>query len=530
MTSINKNLDSEKEIVLEECMICYEDINNKKIVCKYCNLVYCLSCFQKYLLQVETPHCMKCKKIISFNFIYNTIPKKFKKKYEEYLYNIEFKKEKNLLPYTQWLMDKEAFDFDKFKKEKKIKDEMKNIKRYYTIMLKKHKKNMEKITSLQKKEIAIEIFSNVIKYINNNMILASNKFYVNRNEEFSQKIYSKICPVNDCRGYLSKELTCGTCNTTICKNCDNSISDNHVCNPDTVLSIKSINNNSKQCPVCRIPIYKIDGCDQMWCPTCNVAFCWDTGRLETRSIHNPHYYEWQRKINNGEAPRIIQDSIPLGEMIMWEEIYDNIKTSTNDYEKNIIYNGYISATVFSSYIMERIITSDTEGLEELKITGDIERRETLRILYLRNIINEEEWKSELKNHINKINKDKLIINLIQFFVKKMEYIFRKFINTEDEYEKRNIIFELDSVKTYFIHQITIIYNKYEDFHIRYFINDFQNDMCIYTDSSLFFLSAIYVCIHRWGIKTFNEHFVLFCFVFFLFVLKVHDRCNKYVKT
>jgi hypothetical protein len=45
----------------------------------------------------------------------------------------------------------------------------------------------------------------------------------------------------------------------------------------------------------------------MFCTACNdCAFDWVTGRIET-VIHNPHYYEFQRQRNGGQAPRVAGD-------------------------------------------------------------------------------------------------------------------------------------------------------------------------------------------------------------------------------
>ena len=56
-------------------------------------------------------------------------------------------------------------------------------------------------------------------------------------------------------------------------------------------------------------VYK--NCSQMWCPQCHVAFDWRTLRIVTGVVHNPHYYEYQRSINGGVAPRTPGD-IPGG--------------------------------------------------------------------------------------------------------------------------------------------------------------------------------------------------------------------------
>ena len=69
-----------------------------------------------------------------------------------------------------------------------------------------------------------------------------------------------------------------------------------------------VKKETKQCPSCHIPIYKISGCDQMWCTVCKVAFSWRTGARVNGVVHNPHFYQWQRDNNNGEAPRVAGDN------------------------------------------------------------------------------------------------------------------------------------------------------------------------------------------------------------------------------
>ena len=41
----------------------------------------------------------------------------------------------------------------------------------------------------------------------------------------------------------------------------------------------------------------------MFCIECHTAFSWNTLRIENGVIHNPHYFEYQRRVNNGVVPR-----------------------------------------------------------------------------------------------------------------------------------------------------------------------------------------------------------------------------------
>jgi len=46
-------------------------------------------------------------------------------------------------------------------------------------------------------------------------------------------------------------------------------------------------------------IYKIDGCDLMWCIKCHASFSWKTGVISTGVNHNPEYFRWLRE--NGQT-------------------------------------------------------------------------------------------------------------------------------------------------------------------------------------------------------------------------------------
>jgi hypothetical protein len=107
------------------------------------------------------------------------------------------------------------------------------------------------------------------------------------------------CPNNDCRGFLSTAYKCEICKFFTCPQCLELIGldrgAEHVCNPDCVKNAEAIKKDTRPCPSCGSRIYKIEGCSQIWCTSCHVAFDWNTGRIDNGVIHNPHFFEWQRQ-------------------------------------------------------------------------------------------------------------------------------------------------------------------------------------------------------------------------------------------
>lgn len=125
----------------------------------------------------------------------------------------------------------------------------------------------------------------------------------NQNNSIEKKEIKKFihaCPKNDCRGFLSTQWKCGVCDSKVCKECfkiKNATSDKeHVCDPDDIETVKLIKSSTKPCPKCATAISKINGCDQMWCINCKVAFSWKKGTIVKGVIHNPHFYEWQKSL------------------------------------------------------------------------------------------------------------------------------------------------------------------------------------------------------------------------------------------
>ncbi len=88
------------------------------------------------------------------------------------------------------------------------------------------------------------------------------------------KQFIKTCPSNTCNGLLGDDWKCGICNVHVCKHCHDILEDKtkdnnkdntkdkekHECDKEKVETVKLLSKNTKPCPKCQTPIYKIDGC------------------------------------------------------------------------------------------------------------------------------------------------------------------------------------------------------------------------------------------------------------------------------
>ena len=248
---------------MDSCFTCCETYNKStkcQVTCYFddCKYSSCKGCVRTYLLNsTNDPHCMNCKKQWNENFVIQSLNRTFidndyKKHRKELLVDREISK----LPET--MNDAEKYN--------KIQIENEKIKQIYEKMSEIRKQLNE--LSRQKYEHTLNI----------------RKIQSNQTE---RKKFIMACPNNDCRGFLSTQYKCDLCNYYTCPDCHEIIgytkNDEHICNKDSVESAKLIKQETKPCPTCGVRIYKISGCDQIWCIECKVAFSWKTGGISNFS-------------------------------------------------------------------------------------------------------------------------------------------------------------------------------------------------------------------------------------------------------
>lgn len=347
---------------MANCSVCCADFTNvqrKEICCPFCNYSACLSCNKTYLLDsTDDIHCMNCKAPWNMSFVTSMFPKTFlTKDYKLHRENVLLDREKSRIVSTIPMAEEE-------KQKRKVKAMALELK-------KERDAKFDEINSLNRRIYELE----------------------HEEREVRKKVFVHRCVSEGCKGYIDSEWKCGLCHISVCPSCICIINKEaeHLCNPDDIASVKMIQNDSRQCPSCSIPIIKIDGCDQMWCPECKEAFSWKTGKIEKGAIHNPHYYEYARK--NGDIPRNIGD-VPCGGLPNLRELIKHIrKLGVKDH---VIVDVLRMVNHIQAYEMPRYPVHE--------LGADVYLQ--LRVKYILNEISEEEWKRSLQKKEKKINSNK----------------------------------------------------------------------------------------------------------------------------
>jgi hypothetical protein len=301
-----------------------------------------------------------------------------KKEYKSHIENVLYDHERSLLPATQPLVEREI-------RREKITNQI--------------NKTREQINKLKHElgDLQRQYFYNINQ----------------RDTPNQRNTFIRACPVDDCRGFLSSQWKCGLCENWTCPHCievigvdKNSV---HECNPENILTATLISRDTKSCPKCGTGIYKIEGCDQMFCTMCNTAFSWRTGQIETRIIHNPHYFEWIRRNNNTipENNNNCENNRDLN--------HETIRTLNTLFlrKRDIFTENAIEINNSNKHLLtvcRNIIHLYTTIMPNYIDNREIENQ-LLRIRYMRNFIDEQKFKL-LIQQTNKKNEKKREIHAV----------------------------------------------------------------------------------------------------------------------
>lgn len=276
-----------------ECDICCETFNLSNrlhIPCSNpeCTLLSCKSCVRTYLLgNTAEPHCMKCKTAWGHEYLVDKLNRSF--------CNTDYKKHRKAV-----LLDKELGKMPETMNAANRQKEINKLREEYA----KNQKEVAEVADLLRfyKKKSVNLHSQIHMLESGMTTIKKKKFIM-------------PCSVPNCRGFLSSVYKCEICEIYTCPDClvpigDSRNNDLHECDKEQLENAKFIKETCKACPgMCGEFIYKIDGCDQMWCTTCHTTFSWKTGEIENGVIHNPHYYQAMQNGIAAAVPRAPGDIV-----------------------------------------------------------------------------------------------------------------------------------------------------------------------------------------------------------------------------
>jgi uncharacterized Zn finger protein (UPF0148 family) len=368
-----------------------------------------------------------CKKTWSLTFVADNFSKHFfNTTYRNRRTTILLDREKSLLPEAQLIIQQRERErkidnlrYEIRKKQRKY-NANEDVLRYY---LEHQPENHENLIERMRK--TNEKLATKITRIEEEIVMiepnALNDDYVPNlpNAQNVPKVRSLIimkCPVDNCRGFVNNQYVCGLCNVSVCKRCRIIIEDKnkHTCNKDLVETVKLLVKDTKNCPSCSTPIFKIDGCDQMYCTLCHTAFSWTKGVIEKGVIHNPHYYQYMREkgldanAENRNRRQPQQCGLGINGMM------NIINSLENDRKiRNFLYGAHRMIAHIQDFIRYNIEPNFVN----------------LRIEFLQNEIDEPKWKETIKRNQKKFEKDTEVNMILEMVSNATTDLFTEFDNS-----------------------------------------------------------------------------------------------------
>lgn len=378
---------------MKDCAICcekYNISNRKRVECPFCAFTTCRSCVQNFLLNTSSdPHCMECKRLWAREVIDESCTATFRNgPLKLHRQQILFERERCLMPAT----------VDAVARVKAIR-------------------NLGEIIKEAQEEV-IRAQLNVSRLQRDIMRLQNGGAHGEEAQE--KRKFVRKCPSENCKGFLTTQWNCQLCEKHICKDCNEEVRDGHVCDPNNVQTVELLNKDTKPCPSCGTMIFKISGCNQMWCPDCHTAFDWKTMRIETGRVHNPHYYDFQRALHNGAPPREPGD-IPCGGLPSIRELYTKLGViGTNRRHTDEQSNVRILA-------LHRL-AEHVRGIELAVYERPPEQvNQDLRVRYMMDELAEDTFKKMLQSIEKQREKKRDCRQIFQMFVDVASDHFRQFV-------------------------------------------------------------------------------------------------------
>lgn len=369
-----------------ECQICYGK-SSKNVECTHCSEKCCKKCFNIYILGNESNNCMFCgepqmKIFVRYNIMKKNIPA-FKAREAEKL----VKQEKALLSDTRVQLQLEQTEED-------VQFLVNGL--HSLLKTRSNDNRASRKTFMIFRATVDESIKRVRMQLHD--LNGDNDYLLKLKSSGRAILCSFPCPVSGCNGIVLR-TKCDICGVTSCSKCREISDDGHVCDNKNVATVAIIKQETKPCPTCKVAIYKIAGCDQMFCTNCKSGFSWRNGKiLNTSILHNPHYFEWMQNHRN---VNIYEHGCENRDWVFITSKLRMLSRISHCYDGKIRDINRVLGEVFEYF--------------NTYVNIDESKRRQLRVKFIKNEIDENTWIKSLKRHITKMEKDDVIYAILSTF-------------------------------------------------------------------------------------------------------------------
>ena len=453
---------------LEECAICVHKYNKvrKPVACTSCDAVACTVCTKTFLLEnTVQAKCMSCNAAWDMEYVRTTLSKSFLdgpyRQHQVATFLAEAETTlgdlQRLVPLKERMEEIEEEKVEMRREQALSKQEIQHLHQQRLELrelstttyphlgkvaqapLKRERKKTYKELAIRLRQKRLEHtgyfwrlheynreYYQLVRTWKNNGLDPLGGVPTVGNAQVPRNEFFMACPGQDCRGRLSTAYKCGLCHHFFCSQChgdkglERDGGGNHQCKQEDKDTVALLQQNTKPCPNCHEGIYKASGCDQMWCVRCHRCFSWNTGKLLNGTIHNPHYYEYQRQRNGGEAPRVAGD-IPCGGLPDLFDVRTKYNTGSVSPNDRLLVTGLHRLVNHLVYV---VLPALHEGIEN----DVVENHRQYGVEYLRGNLSRESWGQKLYLACRKRERKQRIHQILDMVTGATSDLFRNWIH------------------------------------------------------------------------------------------------------